>query len=195
MPRQNRRRQYLTNRGFQYIFAIPFILVCLAGLALNERVFSYLTASRIEEMHWSMSFYEETVLDIIKGYLLYTGLSAAALATVFTSIFSMLFRRRIARSIGAMHEQLSALRDGNLVNEITQRKGLFFKEESEEFNEMAKALRHRYRMLDQGIEEISATVAMLPDVREELLHEKSAAIRARASELLREISAPEDPEE
>ena len=51
---QNKRRQYMTHKGYQMGILLEIILICAIGLFINLGIFNFFSYKEIESLRWRM---------------------------------------------------------------------------------------------------------------------------------------------
>lgn len=143
--KEYRRKRYFIDKDFQGRVVIAIILVSSAGLLLTLSLFNYLSYTNVESLRWRTHLELHTIGDIVRPYLISSGISGIALTAfaLYALLDSLL--QKTAGPIYRMAKDIKYATEGDLSRDIFLRKGDDFKDTAIELNRMIASLRTNSR--------------------------------------------------
>jgi len=184
-----RRKQYITDKGYQWRIALRIISICFIYLILNLLIFNYLAYRKLEALQWKMHVPVETIGEIIKPYLLFsTGLSAAfTIITLF--IFIRYILKKTSGPIYGLKSYIDKAANGDLSTDLYLRKEDDFKDTANDLNMMVFTLRSRFTFIKNGFSLTEKTLEKMEHIKDkpESMREKYNVLIESIESLRKEI--------
>ncbi|MDP3297595.1 MAG: methyl-accepting chemotaxis protein [Thermodesulfovibrionia bacterium] len=161
-----RRKQYITDKRYQWRIALRIISICFIYLLFNLLLFNYLTYKKLEFLRWKMHLPVETIGEIIKPYLL----SSTILSIFFTVVTLFIFIRYIFKKtscpIHRLKTDIEKVADGDLSTNIYLRKGDDFKDTANDCSRMVSALRDNFVFIKNGFSVIERILEKMEYIKD-----------------------------
>lgn len=161
MNKNNKRKLYITDKGYQWRAVLSIIAICAAGLFINLVLFNYLAYRELESLQWKGHINAGSTGDVVMPLLIYTGIFSSAL-TVLALFFY--FRRLMHRTAGPLFrlkKDIERAAQGDLSVTIYLRKADDFKDAARECNRAIESLRNRFSLLKEKFLFIGRTLDIL----------------------------------
>jgi methyl-accepting chemotaxis protein len=157
----NRRRRYITDKRYQWRTVLNVIGICAAGLLVNLSLFNFLSYRELESLQWKSHIQAASVGDIIRPYLIYTGIFCSALTVLSLFLFVRHLMRKTAGPLYRLKKEIEKAAQGDLSVTIYLRKADDFKDAAEECNRAIESLRNTFSLLKERFLFISRTLDIL----------------------------------
>lgn len=165
--------------NFQRRFILTFALICLSGMTISAALFNYLAVRELETLRWKMAIHAYTLADVVTPYLLYVSIFTVAFTSAALAAFSRFLRWKLKGPIYRLKNSLEMVGGGNLRLAIRLRKTDPFQAPAMELDKMVTAFRYRFRKIHRDFRLAKRTIDHIEDVREDLLPDRCAELRAR----------------
>ncbi|MBI4822894.1 MAG: methyl-accepting chemotaxis protein [Nitrospirae bacterium] len=172
MERTYKRRQYIVDKDFQGRFILTFVLICLFGMVMAVGLFNYFALNELEDLRWSMAFYENSLASTVTPHLIYLSIFSVLFTIVSLSMASWFIAGKVAGPIYRLKKDIESIGDGNLYLNVRLRKADMFKDTAQELDSMATALRERFKNISKEFNATRKIIDTLKDTKDELLKTK-----------------------
>lgn len=174
--RPYRRRQYITDVGFQGRVVTQFAVIMLGAMTVSILALNYFSTNVLESLKWGMVIYAHTLGDLLLPYLIYISIGAIIFTAVVLVLLSGRLYRRMAGAMTRLRNDIKDVAAGDLLKRVSLGDGDPFASTADELDMMVCALRDRFRGAEANIRMLKRHVDLLKDVREEVLPVKCEQI-------------------
>ncbi len=177
---KNRRRQYVTDRKYQWRTVLEVASICAAGLLVNLTLFNYLSYRKLEALRWKSHIQADTIADIVTPQLVYTGVLSAGITLLALLFFFLYLMRRTAGPLFRLKRDVEKAAMGDLSVNIYLRRDDDFKDVARECNRAIETLRNSFSLLKERFQFIGRTLDILEYAKDR------REVAAQKSDLLKE---------
>ena len=158
---RNRRRQYVTDRRYQWRTVLEVVAICAGGLLVNLTLFSYLSFRELESLRWKTHIQAESIADVVTPYLVYTGIFSSCLTVLALLFFFSRLMRKTAGPLFRLKKDVEKAALGDLSVNIYLRRDDDFKDVAKECNRAIETLRNTFSLLKERFQFIGRTLDIL----------------------------------
>lgn len=161
MARAWRRRNYLTKKGFQARFALPFLLAVAVANIVPVTLFVIFARNKIDGYLFSMRMPDASAGTLLSSTAFAASIVAVAAVGLLFLLASRGMYQKLAESLLQIRSDLNKTISGDLSSRITPRPSDEFKDFAEQANAMVNALQSRFSNLRNSTEDLAKTARAL----------------------------------
>jgi methyl-accepting chemotaxis protein len=185
---KNRRRQYITDKKYQWRTVLNVLAICAAGLLVNLGLFMYLSYRALEALRWKSHIQAASLSDVITPYLIYTLILSSVLTLLALFFFLEHLLRKTAGPLYRLTTDIESAARGDLSVSIYLRKGDDFKDVAKECNSAVESFRNTFSLIKERFLIISRTLEVLEYAKDkgDVALQKSAILKENLEALRNE---------
>ena len=174
---QNKRRQYMTHKGYQLGILLKIILICAIGLFINLGIFNFFSYKEIESLRWRMHIPVDTIGDIVGQYLAYSTVPSVTLVVIALLIFFRHIIKKTDLMLYTLKNDIEKVADGDLSFNVSLNKTDDFNYLSDDCNRMISSFRDKFSVLKVKMYDMNETLEGLQHIKDkQVLSQKTQVL-------------------
>lgn len=166
-----------TLKGFQKNMLIRFISIAAMSAVIAPLLFFIMTKKRLEDVLYTFHL-PRSIDDFLLPYVLTANLAGLLIVIIALILTMKSTFWRVAGPLYRVSQDVQKLIDGDLCVNIRLRKADEFKDIAEDFDQMGKSMREKFRRIKDDCTKLSTTAADMGihHADKDLLREKNAIL-------------------